>query len=62
MIGALLILAFWALVGTLAAINVANMFSPPPPSPTAVAMAAQAMWLFVIWAFWVDRHRVARST
>jgi hypothetical protein len=52
---------FWALIGTLAAINVANIFSPPPPSSTAVAIAAEAMWLFVLWAFWIDRHRAARA-
>jgi hypothetical protein len=54
-------IAFWSLVGTLAAINLANLVSPPPPSATAVAIAAEAMWLFVLWAFWIDRHRAARA-
>jgi len=53
--------AFWALVGTLVAINIANIFSPPPPSAEAVAIAAEAMWLFVLWAFWIDRHRTLKN-
>lgn len=51
---------FWALMGTLVFIGVANIFSPPPPSVTAVVWAAEGLWLFVAWAFWVDRHRAAR--
>jgi hypothetical protein len=39
-------------------IALANTFGPPPPSATAVASAAQAMWLLVLWGYWVDRHRV----
>ena len=51
--------ALWALVVTLLLIYAANLFSPPPPSVAAVAWTAQAMWLLVAWAYWVDRHRVA---
>jgi membrane-bound metal-dependent hydrolase YbcI (DUF457 family) len=53
-------LGLWALVLFLLAVYVANVLGPPPPSVAAVAWSAQAMWLLVFWAFWVDRHRAAR--
>lgn len=52
-------IGLWGLVAILLIINVANAFSPPPPSATAVAATALAMWLFVAWGYVVDRHRVA---
>jgi hypothetical protein len=36
-----------------------SVFGPPPPSAEAVAWAGQGQWLFVVWAVWIDRHRVA---
>jgi hypothetical protein len=53
-------IGLWALVGLLSVIYAANLLGPPPPSVPAVAWAAQAMWLLVAWAYWVDRHRVSR--
>lgn len=50
----------WSLVAFLGIIYVANVVGPPPPSTTAVAGAAQALWLLVAWAFWIDRHRDVR--
>lgn len=35
----------------------ANLFGPPPPSVEAIAYAGLGGWLFVLWAYWVDRHR-----
>lgn len=52
---------FWTLIFFLLLIYVANLLGPLPPSTTAVAWSAQAMWLIVAWGFWVDRHRVPRS-
>jgi len=49
--------ALGGLVLFLGVVNVANILGPPPPSPSAVAWTAQAMWLLVAWGFWVDRHR-----
>ena len=54
--------AFWGLIAVLAVIDVANIVGPPPRSATAVAWSAQLIWFLVLWAFWVDRHRVARAT
>jgi hypothetical protein len=53
--------AFWSLVAFLVAIQLANYFGPPPPSVTAVAISAQALWLVVLWGAWIDRHRAARA-
>lgn len=53
------VFALWGLVVFLVAINLANMFGPPPPSTTAVAWSAQAVWLLVAWGYWIDRHRSA---
>jgi hypothetical protein len=54
-------IALWSLVGFLLAINFANLFGPPPPSTTAVAWTAQAVWLLVAWGYWIDRHRQPRA-
>jgi hypothetical protein len=51
----------WSLVAFLAIVYVASIFGPPPPSATAVAWSAQAIWLLVAWAWWVDRHRQPRA-
>ena len=51
-------IGLWALVGFLLAVYVANVFGPPPPGAIAVAWSAEAMWLLVIWGYWVDKHRI----
>jgi membrane-bound metal-dependent hydrolase YbcI (DUF457 family) len=51
---------FWALIIFLLVVYAANLAGPPPPSVAAVAWSAQAMWLIVLWAYWVDRHRAPR--
>lgn len=47
----------WVLVGMLVAIYFANVFGPPPPNVMAIAVAGHLLWLFVAWAYWVDRDR-----
>jgi hypothetical protein len=49
--------AFWSLVGFLTLMWVANMFSPPPPNETAIAIASLSLWLVVPWGYWIDRYR-----
>lgn len=51
----------WTLIATLAAIHFAALYGPPPPDVQAVAVAGHLLWLFVLWAYWVDRHRQPRT-
>jgi hypothetical protein len=53
--------AFGSLVGFLLVVFFLNIFGPPPPSVGVVAWSAEAMWLLVIWGYWVDRHRMERG-
>lgn len=47
----------WVMVAVLALIFVAGLTAAPPPDARAVAFGALALWLFVPWGAWVDRHR-----
>ncbi len=53
---------FRAFVLTLAAIYLASVFGPPPPSERALAWSALGGWLFVAWGYWIGRHRKARAS
>lgn len=46
-----------ALVVFLVSIYLSNIFGPPPPNEEMIAIAGNAMWLIVLWGWWVDRHR-----
>ena len=48
---------FWSLISVLVIIYVANIFGPPPPDDFSIGIAGNASWLFVVCAYWVDRHR-----
>lgn len=48
---------FWGFIVVLLGIYAANLLGPPPPGQDAIAIAGNASWLFVLWAWWVDRHR-----
>lgn len=49
--------AFWGLAGFMYLIHLANIFGPPPTDVSSLGWAAQFQWIFVLWAFWVDRNR-----
>lgn len=52
----------WALAAMIALaglIWIIQPWSPPPPSSTAVALGALALWLFLPWAHWIEGHRAA---
>ncbi|MDD4051111.1 MAG: metal-dependent hydrolase [candidate division Zixibacteria bacterium] len=54
------VFAFWALMILLVAIAFGGYYGPPPSDPKAIGYVGLAAWLFVIWGYWIDRHRVAR--
>jgi hypothetical protein len=53
--------AFAGLIASFLAIYAGAVFGPPPPSVQAVAWSGIGMWILVAWAWWVDKHRVARA-
>jgi membrane-bound metal-dependent hydrolase YbcI (DUF457 family) len=50
--------AFVALIVVLVVFYLGAAFGPPPPNEKTLALSAVFMWLFVPWAWWLDRHRV----
>jgi len=48
-------IAFWSLTLFFLVIYLMNIYGPPPPSTSAVAWSANAMWIFVIWAWWIEK-------
>jgi hypothetical protein len=46
----------WAYVLVLAIIYLTSN-GPPPPNVRALAWSVMGLWLFVPWAWWVDKHR-----
>lgn len=52
-------IGLWALAAFLVAIQLGNLFGPPPPSVQAIAWAGHAQWLLVAAGYWVDRYRTA---
>lgn len=53
--------AYWAFVAVLGALYLASAFGPPPPSVAALEIGAFVAYLFVAWAWWIDRHRMMTS-
>lgn len=47
--------AFWLLVTMFIIVHMMNVLGPPPPSVNAVVWSANLMWLFIIWAWWIER-------
>lgn len=46
------------LIILLTVIYISNIIGPPPPSIEAIGYAGSAQWLFVLWAYWIDRNRL----
>jgi hypothetical protein len=53
--------ALWSLLLFLVVTYFLSSFSPNVPNQKQIAWGGLAMWLFVPWAYWIDRHREARS-
>jgi hypothetical protein len=51
----------WAFLVVSAAMWASSPWSPPPPSPQALAWFSFGGWLLVAWAGWSDRHRETRN-
>jgi hypothetical protein len=51
---------YWGLIVFLLVAYFADVYAPPPPSVSALAWGAQAMWLPVLWGYWLGRHRSPR--
>lgn len=49
----------YGLIVVLLVVYLASVFGPPPPNAAIVAWSAEAMWLLVLWAIWIDRHRTS---
>jgi hypothetical protein len=54
--------ALWGLVLFTSAIWISGPVSPPPPGDTAVAIVGFALWVFPVWANWIERHRTSRAS
>jgi hypothetical protein len=54
-------LALWSFVAILLLFYVLAAQGKPPPSARAVAMQGVFAWLFVPWAWWIDRNRIKNS-
>jgi len=51
----------WGFVATLVVVYLGDVFGPPPPSARILALVGLLGWLFVAWAYWIDRHRTVRG-
>jgi membrane-bound metal-dependent hydrolase YbcI (DUF457 family) len=51
--------SFWALIAFLTAVWLASVLGPLPADERIVEYTGVAMWLFVPWGWWIDRHRVS---
>jgi len=49
--------SFWALIIVLLVFQTLNLVGPLPPSIDAIAWGTNMMWLFVIWAWWIEREK-----
>jgi hypothetical protein len=52
--------ALLVLVIFLAISYVLATFGPPPPNENVLKYTSLTIWLFVPWAYWIDRHRTLR--
>ncbi|MEQ1878575.1 MAG: hypothetical protein ABL958_18175 [Bdellovibrionia bacterium] len=58
-------ISFWIMIAFMAIIYTGHVFGPKPPetlAPELVAGPAFALWLFVLWAYFVDRTRNASAS
>ncbi len=49
--------SYWLLIGVFTLFHVMNLLGPPPPSTIAVSWSANLLWLFVLWAWWIEKPK-----
>jgi hypothetical protein len=49
--------ALWAFVVLMVILWIGAVFGPPPPSVRALQWSALSIWLAILCAYWIDRHR-----
>lgn len=54
-------IAFWGLIVVLITAQLMNFYGPLPPDAMTVAMGANFIWLFIFWAWWIEREKPATS-
>jgi hypothetical protein len=50
-------LSYWLLIVFFTLFHIANLIGPPPPSTEMVSWSANALWLFVFWAWTIERNK-----
>jgi membrane-bound metal-dependent hydrolase YbcI (DUF457 family) len=55
-------ISLWAFVAVVVLLYFARLQGPPPPGVRTLAIVKLMEWLFVPWAFWIDRHRPLRTS
>lgn len=53
-------IGLWSLLIFFVLVYIMNVFGPPPPSVDAIGYAGLSLWLFVVWAYWIDRNRMQK--
>ena len=51
------IYGFWSLIALLLLIYAGNIFGSAPPDESAIGYVGLLGWLFIPWAYWIDKHR-----
>jgi hypothetical protein len=53
---------FWSFILVILLIYFMNAFGPPPSDASSIAILGNAAWLFIIWPYWINRHRIVTSS
>lgn len=54
-------ITLWSFIGLQAVIYVGDIFANVPVDGKPMAMGSLFQWLFIPWAYWIDRHRFIRT-
>lgn len=46
---------FWSLIIFLSLIYFMNIYGSPPPSENELTYTGLALWIFVVWGYWIDK-------